>query len=188
MDSIGYSTQATTSASTTTTTTITTKKMNGWQVFVGERVDEKRESGLVFGEASKSLSEEWRALNTEERQVYNVVGKNGVIVDLKCERCQKSFKNTAKKNEHVKSCGRAGSCRCMACGKVYRNMKNMREHYYAKHTEMFKCAQCGKCFGGQSKLDRHRVKHDKSLSVACDMCGKKFTWVDSLNKHKNIHE
>lgn len=53
----------------------TTKRMNGWQVFMGERADDLREEGLDFGQASKQLKQEWRAMTTEERQAYNEVGK-----------------------------------------------------------------------------------------------------------------
>ena len=47
------------------------KKLNGWQVFVGEKVDNLREQGATFAEASANLKEQWRSLETNERTAYN---------------------------------------------------------------------------------------------------------------------
>ena len=79
--------------------------MNGWQVFVGEKIDELQEGGMDFGEASKHLKYEWRGMRSEERQAYNEVGRQGVEVDNECSTCKKKFPSLKRKNEHLKSCG-----------------------------------------------------------------------------------
>ena len=112
--------------------------------------------------------------------IYNEVGKGGVAVDTKCGRCDKTFKSAKRKNEHEKSYG-GGTCNL--CGKMFSTFKTAREHYVAQHTQDFKCEICGKCIGNQSKLTRHKVVHDKSRGVLCE-CGKKFSRVDYLKKHK----
>ena len=46
--------------------------MNGWQVFMSVKIDERLDDGLTFGEASSALKEEWRnGLNGDERNAYN---------------------------------------------------------------------------------------------------------------------
>ena len=111
----------------------------------------------------------------------NHVGREGVQVDNRCDTCHKTFPSLKRANEHRKSCGGED---CIRCGKNFSSLKTMKEHYYAKHTEKFKCIHCGKCFGGSSKLTRHMVVHDDSKNVTCSECGKKFSRIDYLNKHK----
>ena len=40
------------------------KKMNGWQLFVSEKLEELT---MDFGEASTHLKQQWRGMTTEER-------------------------------------------------------------------------------------------------------------------------
>ena len=157
------------------------KKLNGWQVFIGEKGDDLLEDGASFAEASSKLKEQWRSLQSAERTAYNEIGKEGVMVDVKCGICHKVFPSTSRKNQHQKSCG---GVNCSICNRKFTSKRVMQEHYNSQHTVLFRCAQCGKCFGGLSKLNRHKTVHNETNT--CE-CGKSFSRIDNLNKHKKTH-
>ena len=103
------------------------------------------------------------------------------MVDVKCGICHKVFPSTSRKNQHQKSCG---GVNCSICNRKFTSKRVMQEHYNSQHTVLFRCAQCGKCFGGLSKLNRHKTVHNETNT--CE-CGKSFSRIDNLNKHKKTH-
>ncbi len=141
-----------------------TKKLNGWQVYVGEKLDIHLDEGMTFGDASKFLKSQWRALSSEERSAYNEEGRNGVVMDVSCSVCDKVFASSGRKNLHMKECGRKMEVKvpCPVCLKMFANERSMKEHQNALHTVQFRCSMCLKCFGGKAKLKRHLSVHDKS--------------------------
>ena len=82
--------------------------------------------------------------------------------DFKCEICEKSFHTNLKRNQHIKN----------AHGEV----KN------------FTCNVCNKIFGGKYNLNYHLNNYHQngSKKFKCDSCGKSFTLLRSLKKHKTV--
>ena len=57
--------------------------------------------------------------------------------------------------------------------------------------EKFQCEQCGKCFGFESKIKRHRTTtHTKSnveFKFNCEQCGRLFEDEQKLSSHSLAH-
>jgi len=51
----------------------------------------------------------------------------------------------------------------------------------------FACNQCGKRFSEVGLVTRHKRIHTGEQPYTCNECGKSFAWSDSLTKHKSAH-
>ncbi len=52
----------------------------------------------------------------------------------------------------------------------------------------FSCHKCERTFSTKYNVIRHlRQYHAERRMFRCDVCGRDYKWVDSLNKHKKLH-
>uniref|UniRef100_A0A803SY51 Uncharacterized protein n=1 Tax=Anolis carolinensis TaxID=28377 RepID=A0A803SY51_ANOCA len=54
--------------------------------------------------------------------------------------------------------------------------------------KLFKCLECGKCFGRSTHLISHQIIHTGEKPYQCSECGKSFIQSAHLLKHQNIHK
>lgn len=81
-----------------------------------------------------------------------------------------------------------GQHMCPECGKYFKEIGNMRRHFYGIHKgETFTCAQCGKIFNDINNLGRHiKTVHDRSEVFSCLKCGRPFNQKGNRDKHLYI--
>ena len=112
-----------------------------------------------------------------------------------CSKCNKLFLGVERFERHVKFVhSRAYYVLCEFCGKQLVNRTYLRRHCEIKHmkkdtVEKYSiCEVCGKqilCSGG-SDLKRHLQMH-AGYYVLCEFCGRKFSGMKYLYKHREIH-
>lgn len=72
---------------------------------------------------------------------------------------------------------------CDICGKRFAGRSNLTEHI-ATHSEnrTFLCGVCGRALKNKQSLNRHLFTH--GIKQSCDICGKNFASISSLNIHR----
>ena len=81
---------------------------------------------------------------------------------------------------------------CDECDQVFTNKKNKYRHMKAVHLKIkpFKCDKCEKSFPYDNMKRHHKEVHDPvpmEIKSSCNQCGKTFSNVDNLLKHKNFN-
>ena len=73
---------------------------------------------------------------------------------------------------------------CEFCYLRFNENYKLTKHLQSHNNKNFKCETCQQTFVSQYNLDNHeQVQHGKE-GPKCDLCGKKFTTLSMLNKHK----
>ncbi|CAB3408860.1 unnamed protein product [Caenorhabditis bovis] len=52
----------------------------------------------------------------------------------------------------------------------------------------YKCSECDKVFREKHGLKQHQLIHDSSGAFFCDICGKRYTRQESVNRHKRTSQ
>lgn len=119
---------------------------------------------------------------------------------LKCEFCNKSYKDRKCLNRHVKKSHDGDksleALRCDVCNNIYKTRANLERHYLKEHlTNQVQCPVCHAFFNSK-KLDFHLksvhgVKTEKSENeekFKCKLCEKWFKNKYVRNSHvKEVH-
>jgi len=79
-----------------------------------------------------------------------------------------------------------------ACSRLALLKSCLRRHRLSVHfpDKGFKCDECGKIFTSVDKIKKHKIHHTDVRSFVCTFpsCGKRFKTLHNLNQHKKFHE
>ncbi len=79
-----------------------------------------------------------------------------------------------------------GPHRCKACGKTFHYMYTLRTHVQTHAADkIHTCGICGKHLESPESLVQHLQSHTKRNK--CDKCGKQFSNISRLKRHKRLH-
>ncbi|CAJ1057609.1 zinc finger protein 708-like isoform X1 [Xyrichtys novacula] len=112
-----------------------------------------------------------------------------------CEVCGRSFHHACHLTRHKLVHQGVRPHRCNVCGKGFIQAGNLRSHQITHTGERQLCSICGKRY---RRLKDHIIsKHlhepatdelaGREASVTCDVCGKKFSYLSHLMRHRSIH-
>ncbi|XP_068223344.1 uncharacterized protein [Palaemon carinicauda] len=114
--------------------------------------------------------------NDQKKEVYQ------------CTVCKYNFKKHSGLKRHMQRKHSAAQLKCDLCPKMYSCNEDLLQHKKMHGSELFTCNHCEKTFTSSWNLQRHKVSHNKKTHpFQCDKCPAKFTRLDSLKSHLNIH-
>nr|XP_008119845.2 PREDICTED: zinc finger and SCAN domain-containing protein 31 [Anolis carolinensis] len=78
--------------------------------------------------------------------------------------------------------------KCLECGKCFGRSTHLTSHKIIHTGEKpYQCLECGKCFGRSAHLTSHKITHTGEKPYQCLECGKCFGQKADLKKHQIIH-
>lgn len=96
--------------------------------------------------------------------------------DIQCDKCDKKFFDTRSLRIHVNGSHHAFEPICEICGKSFRRLEGLREHWKTQHDDKepnIQCEHCSEKFKTRRNLSVHiSAKHQELKS--CEFCDKKF--------------
>ena len=104
-----------------------------------------------------------------------------------CEHCSKCFFFEADLTSHTKKFHITKYCN--SCEYKTTRKQCLTAHIYSHHSKEkpFKCTTCGKGFSTIPHLGRHKEIHEPVKKYECSVCGKKFSGQRHLHTHSKIH-
>ncbi|KAL5013449.1 hypothetical protein ScPMuIL_007719 [Solemya velum] len=106
-----------------------------------------------------------------------------------CEICQEKFTRKHLLMDHACGEGTSGSGKfsCQICKQSFRTLKYLYRHM-AMHTDIFRCAECNKCFSRKDSMQRHVLKccpqrAEEYKIFFCKICTKAFATKIGLENH-----
>ncbi|KAF5298636.1 hypothetical protein FQR65_LT09732 [Abscondita terminalis] len=101
---------------------------------------------------------------------------------FRCDKCPEIFSLRKELVEH----DRNHRTPCPHCGKSI--LKTSMSLHLIKHTDKFKCVDCGGRFNSNAALSQHIITvHTKIKDHVCETCGKRFSSQTSMRVHMKSH-
>ena len=112
-----------------------------------------------------------------------------------CEDCGQFFRLKGGLKVHIENIHSTGKDHtCSVCFKSYKTARLLKRHTKTHANMRFKCDTCGKSFATFQILRNHvYYKHsdvfgDSKINMECIVCNKRYSHIESLNNHLQIHE
>jgi len=109
----------------------------------------------------------------------------------KCKHCSKQFKGRTRLLQHINTeHSELRPYQCTMCDKSYPNQHQLDGHV-ATHAGIkpFQCKTCDARFPNRTRLKNHEMRiHSTDHPNKCEVCGKKYAYMQDLNKHMKSHE
>ncbi|CAB3262397.1 unnamed protein product [Arctia plantaginis] len=111
----------------------------------------------------------------------------------KCGYCIETFSEYRKKEAHLVLMHglKIPTVKCEACEKIFKNRQSLSVHVKRDHLldRRHKCPECSKAFFSTGYLKDHMIKHSGSQAqFNCNVCSKVFSRKKNLKEHKKIHD
>ncbi|XP_073832617.1 uncharacterized protein [Musca autumnalis] len=109
------------------------------------------------------------------------------LVTYKCPECSMVFGNRNSLSAHCKKHYNSieKGFTCLECKRNFISKKTLSEHIKRAHPDItYACEHCDRTFGLPDHLERHMGVH---RNIQCNICHKKFTTMQTLNDHMNLH-
>ena len=87
-------------------------------------------------------------------------GPNSSLEVFKCDQCNKQFSVKQALTKHLRTHTAKKIFQCSECNECFAFKEYLTRHKW-KHTDRFKCEECGKTFIGNSHLKNHFKIHEK---------------------------
>ncbi|XP_032791976.2 zinc finger protein 2 [Daphnia magna] len=107
----------------------------------------------------------------------------------KCDICEQEFRLKCEIDQHRISHLKDAPLpfQCGSCHKGFETFEAFQEHDKLHELQKkFGCAQCGRKFDDENKLNHHMLTHQYK-SYACNRCNKTFRSNHSYIKHQKLH-
>ncbi|GJQ81000.1 hypothetical protein Trydic_g23429 [Trypoxylus dichotomus] len=108
---------------------------------------------------------------------------------FKCERCEMRFPKRNILNQHMHKHVKIKNNPCDLCDKSFFRTSALKLHKIQVHSteRPHKCEICGKAFKIIFSLQKHIKMHNNEKSHVCEICGKSFIDLGALTNHRRIH-
>ena len=110
---------------------------------------------------------------------------------FKCEICDREFLQKSTGVQHMNSHYGIKPFECGLCGKKYADNYSLKRHLGECGQDIpktDKCPQCDKLFKSKKNVRDHIKRvHEKGTLCLCNLCGRVFSHISSLNVHMKDH-
>ena len=148
------------------------------------------------------IATDWKNLRAHRRRKH--------VRKFKCDKCEKSFgynKDLTRHKNSVHAEGKAKNargkkkmskaphitdgrfvCDFDKCSYVGKSKVLLREHKNRQHRPLFKCDECGRTFGFNKDLKRHKERTHIAPEFFCGQCNKFYKSKRTYDEHIKCHE
>ena len=107
---------------------------------------------------------------------------------FKCHICSRLFSRKLLYQRHLMMHTGEKPDPCPVCNKFFRGPKDLKVHVRTHEDKRYACEICGKKISTLDVLQKHLLIHTGGeRNQVCDVCGERFMWPTSLYRHKQIH-
>ena len=109
---------------------------------------------------------------------------------VKCQNCNKQFKSTHSRDEHIAIVHDKIKWICQHCGKGFSFKKGLSTHIKAVHDGIkHKCPHCDYMANQKNHLPQHIKTVHEGIRFECPQCQNRFTLKSNLKVHiRDIHQ
>uniref|UniRef100_A0AAY5KIY5 C2H2-type domain-containing protein n=1 Tax=Esox lucius TaxID=8010 RepID=A0AAY5KIY5_ESOLU len=105
-----------------------------------------------------------------------------------CSDCGIRFRDPGELRTHEKT-HRVRNHVCQLCEKRFEQQEELMLHSEVAHPgpDGYTCHHCGKTFSKVKNLGKHRMIHSYKTPHVCSHCGKRFKRQEHLRRHESLH-
>lgn len=142
----------------------------------------------VCGSVLKDIDDLKTHLVSAHGKVLNFEYSDGVLPfkleknDFPCQKCEETFANFSKLNEHMNY--HYKNYICDLCGKPFVSKSRFRTHVQSHEIGSFPCGECDDVFDTRVTRMCHKFKvHRNCMRYACPRCSCKFPTYHARSRH-----
>ncbi|XP_060616390.2 zinc finger protein 397-like isoform X2 [Anolis sagrei] len=140
-------------------------QVGGFQTISIQQESEKEKRGIAFPSENKS-----------DLMFANTFNQSGNLTE--CETLYEGMSSNIYLNQNISADERQN---------MNSDLGKMKHSRIPKEEKLYKCLECGKCFGCKTHLSSHQIIHTGEKPYECLECGKCFSWKTHLVRHQIIH-
>uniref|UniRef100_A0A3Q2E332 C2H2-type domain-containing protein n=1 Tax=Cyprinodon variegatus TaxID=28743 RepID=A0A3Q2E332_CYPVA len=109
---------------------------------------------------------------------------------FRCRRCELEFRFLGSFMDHLQEHEPQMQHACPSCSSTFSDAAKLKSHMSSRHKEpdSLKCGTCGKLFSAVRKLQRHKLLHKGGGSHVCLPCCRSFPCHSALKAHLETHQ
>ena len=107
---------------------------------------------------------------------------------FQCSVCPKGFNHFDDFQEHTKVHEMKKKFGCAQCGRRFDDDVKLNQHMLSHQSKPFYCAKCNKHYRSHHSCARHQKLHGETTSrFNCNLCSKNFISAENLHSHLKNH-
>lgn len=106
---------------------------------------------------------------------------------FQCGSCPKGFETFEAFQDHNKLHQLKKKFGCAQCGRKFNDETKLNQHMTSHQSKPYACNRCNKTFRSSHSCARHQKLHGEHSRFSCNICNKQFSSADYLHTHLKNH-